>query len=245
MSYLKTSRARVILLSFLASSLLLFAFPDIDILISRMFFDNGFYLAHQRWTRILHECVGAFVALSMATVVGIYAFNKLSKRNLCAIDGKKTAYLFLVLVLGAGLIVNATLKDNFGRVRPRDVQEFGGSRHFTPAFVITNGCKTNCSFSSGDAAGAFFSLALALALSRRRAITAVAVGFGVVVSFSRIAIGAHFLSDTVTSYFVMLVVADVLYYYMLLPVPELIEHAATAGPGVLVRGLEKHSLPLS
>ena len=39
---------------------------------------------------------------------------------------------------------------------------------------------------------------------------------GSVVSVARIAVGAHFFSDTVMSFFVMLIVADVLYYYVVL-----------------------------
>lgn len=232
MRYLRTFRARLVLLCFLASSLLLVAFPEFDLIVSAQFFDNGFTLARQSWTRLLHEAVGVSIAVSMLAVVGIYAFNRLCRQNVCGIDGRKILYLFLVLILGAGLLVNATLKDNFGRVRPRDVQEFGGSRHFTPAFVVTNGCVRNCSFSSGDAAGAFFFLAFTLAVSRRRAIAMAAVAFGVAVSFSRIAIGAHFLSDTVVSFFIMLLVSDVLYFYMFVPADGPVGHAAAARPAL-------------
>jgi lipid A 4'-phosphatase len=125
-------------------------------------------------------------------------------------------YLLLVLTVGAGLIVNVGLKDNFGRARPRDIAEFGGTKQFTAAYVVGRECNTNCSFSSGDAAGGFFSLALALALSRRRAVLAAAVAVGIVVSLARIASGAHFFSDTVVSFFVMLMVADVLHFYVVL-----------------------------
>lgn len=234
MSYLKAARTRMILLCFLISSLVLVAFSQIDIRISELFFDHGFYLAGQGWTRLLHDSVGDFITVSMISTIAIYAFNRLSKRNVFEIDGKRVLYLFLVLILGAGLIVNVILKDNFGRARPRDVEEFGGSRHFTPAFVIGSGCRSNCSFSSGDAAGAFFPLALSLVLTRRRKITAAAVGFGVAVSFSRIAIGAHFLSDTVVSFFVMLIVADALFFYMFLSAHETIERIPETIPGAVV-----------
>lgn len=232
MRYLQTSRARLVLLCFLGSSLLLVAFPKIDLIVSALFFDNGFTLARQPWAKLLHEAVGVSIAVSMLAVVGIYAFNRLRKRNVCGIDGRKTLYLFLVLILGAGLLVNTTLKDNFGRVRPRDVQEFGGSRQFTPAFVVTDGCVRNCSFSSGDAAGAFFFLAFTIAVSRRRAIAMAAVAFGVAVSFSRIATGAHFISDTVVSFFIMLLVSDVLYFYMFVPADRPVGHPVTARPAM-------------
>ncbi len=215
-SYLKRKRGRLIVACFLVSSLLLAAFPHIDIFISSAFYDGGFYLRDRWWQTFLQEGLSFFVLLSMVSVVGVYAFNSLSRRNLWRIDGKKVCYLFLVLIIGAGLVVNVILKDNFGRARPRDIVEFGGPKAFTPAFVVSRECHTNCSFSSGDGAGAFFSLALAMALRRRRAWFVAGIGLGIGVSLSRIAVGAHFFSDAVVSFFVMLITADVLHHYMLL-----------------------------
>jgi len=218
-SYLKRKRGQLIVACFLISSLLLAAFPRIDLSVSKAFYSGGFHLRDQWWHTVLHEGLGYFLLVSMLLVVGVYVFNRLSRRNLWKIDGKKVCYLFLVLILGAGLVVNVLLKDNFGRARPRDVAEFGGQKTFTPAFVVSQECNTNCSFSSGDGAGAFFSLALALALSRRRRLFIAGIALGVVVSLGRIAVGAHFFSDTVVSFFVMLLTADVLYHYMFLSNP--------------------------
>ena len=216
MHYLKQRRIQIILACFAVSALLFNAFPSVDISISRLFFDGSFHLKQQWWTTLMHESMGCFLWLSLTAVVGLYVWNKLSKRNVCGVDGKKVVYLFLVLIVGAGLIVNVVLKDNFGRARPRDIAEFGGSQRYTPPFVVSGECHRNCSFSSGEAAGGFFPLALALALSRRRTLFVSAVTFGAFVSFCRIASGAHFFSDTLVSFFVMLIVADVLYYYLLL-----------------------------
>lgn len=241
-NYLKRPRTRTILACFLVSSALLVAFPGIDIRISSMFFDHGFYMASEGWARLLHDSVRGFIAFSTAAVAGIYVFNRLSKRNLFAIDGRKVAYLVLVLILGAGLIVNVALKDHFGRARPRDIVEFGGSEQFTPAFVISDACDHNCSFSSGDSAGAFFALAFMLVAGRKRGISTAGVGFGVLVSASRIASGAHFFSDTVVSFFVMLIVADFLKYHLLLPEPEPAEPVPAPEPAILIAASGK-SLP--
>ena len=219
MSYLKLRHAQLILACFLISSFLFVKFPGIDIGISKIFFDKGFYLAGP-WKSWIQDSVRLFLSLSMTSVIGLYFYNKYSKRNLCGINGKKVIYLLLVLILGAGMIVNGILKEDFGRARPRDIVEFGGSKIFTPAFVISHECDTNCSFSSGDGAGAFFGLALALALSRKRAVLLSAFAYGALVSYSRIASGGHFLSDCVVSFFVMLILADVLYYYLVLTKPE-------------------------
>jgi lipid A 4'-phosphatase len=169
---------------------------------------------------MMHVGVGYFLIASLLAVIAVYVCNRLFKRRWCGIDGKRVSYLLLVLIVGAGLIVNVTLKDNFGRARPRDVAEFGGTKQFTPAFVVSRECTSNCSFSSGDGAAGFFSLALALALSKRRSLFIAGLALGVLVSFARISSGAHFFSDTVVSFFVMLGVADVLYYYVVLNAAE-------------------------
>jgi lipid A 4'-phosphatase len=202
--------------SFAASSLLLTALPGIDIQVSKMFFDGRFHLDGHWLQKLLQEGLTYLICVSMVSILAVYLYSKWSRRDSYRVDGKKVAYLFLVLIVGAGLIVNVILKDNFGRARPRDVEEFGGAKLFTPAFVISQECERNCSFSSGEGAAGFFCVTLALALSRRRTIHLVGAAVGALVSFSRIASGAHFLSDTVVSFFVMLIVADVLYYYLFL-----------------------------
>jgi lipid A 4'-phosphatase len=225
-SYLSLRRGQIIIACFLSSSLLLASLPGIDIYVSRFFFDGGFQISERWWQKLLRDGISYFVFLSMALVMAIYLVNRFTRQTLWAIDGRKVCYLFLVLILGAGLIVNVGFKDNFGRARPRDVEEFGGQKQFTPAFVISRECTRNCSFSCGEGAAGFFSLALALALSRRRRIFAAAVGLGILVSISRIVAGAHFFSDTVVSFFVMLVVADVLYHYIVMTARERQQSAA-------------------
>lgn len=218
MSYLKLPRARRILALFAISCLSLVLFPDVDLRVSSLFFGaHGFRLAASWWAVALHQSVGYLVGAALMTVVGTYWFNRLASRDVLGVGAKVVGYVFLVLILGAGLVVNGVLKNGFGRARPRNIVQFGGQQQFTPAFALSKACAANCSFSSGDGSGAFFLLALAFALSRSRApIVAVAV-YGGLVSFSRIASGAHFLSDTVVSFFVMWITADALYHFMSIP----------------------------
>jgi lipid A 4'-phosphatase len=220
MSYLRLRRAQWILVSFIGSSLFLVAFSGIDLRVSAFFYDGTFAADGQWWQQLLHEGMGWFLAALMLTALGLCLYNKCWRRNCCGVNGRKVIFLFLVLFLGAGLIVNLALKDNFGRARPRDIAEFGGSKQFTAAFIPSNECRKNCSFSSGEGAAGFFALVFTMALTRRRALVAAAFALGVLVSFSRIAAGAHFFSDTVVSFFVMLIVADVLYFYVLMTEAE-------------------------
>jgi lipid A 4'-phosphatase len=216
MHYFRRRRSRVILVSFLLITMIMMAFPAIDLGISGLFFD-GHSFPRGRWWQTLQQLgLTLFLCISMGVVIAIYALNRTLARNLAGIDGRRVFFLLLVLAIGPGLIVNTTLKDNFGRARPRDVIEFGGAKQFTPPFFVSRECNTNCSFASGDAAGGFFALALALALSRRRAVFVAALAFGTVISLSRIATGAHFFSDTVVSFFVMLILAELLHHYVVL-----------------------------
>lgn len=218
MTYLELPRARRVLLLLLTTAILFASFPALDLRVSRLFHrDDGFPLARSWWAGALHESVGWFVCAALATVLGVYLFNRLTGGSVGKINGRTVIYLLLVLSLGAGLIVNVILKDGFGRARPRNAVEFGGSQQFTAAFQLSAQCAANCSFASGDASGAFFSLAFALALGRRRAAFVAAGVYGALVSFSRIAAGAHFLSDTIVSLFVMWITADVLHFYLLQP----------------------------
>lgn len=220
MAYLKLRRSQLILASFVVFALFVTAFPSVDIAISSLFFDGRTFLRDRWWQRLLQQGLGFFIPLSVGLVALLYVCNRLFRLNICGVDARRVLYVVLVLGIGCGFIVNLGLKDHFHRARPRDIAEFGGTKVFTPAFQVSNQCRTNCSFSSGDAAGGFFALSLAVALSRRRAAFLAGLALGVVMSISRISSGAHFFSDTVTSFFVMLIVADVLYFYMLAPRPE-------------------------
>lgn len=229
MRYLRLARARSALLLFLGSSLLFVAFPALDLAVSKWFFDGRrFPLADRRGPELLQDFVGWFVVGAVALALGLWVVNAVTRRRLLGIDGRVVGYLLLVLILGAGLVVNLALKDGFGRARPRNVTEFGGRQPFTPAFVVSNACPTNGSFSSGDAAGAFFGFALVFAFGRRRTLLWTAVAFGGLVSFARVASGAHFLSDVVVSFFVMWITADAMRFYLLPPAPVVVRPVAAA-----------------
>ena len=40
----------------------------------------------------------------------------------------------LVSIIGAGLFINAFLKEHTGRPRPREIKEFNGNWNYLPAF---------------------------------------------------------------------------------------------------------------
>nr|WP_246753814.1 glycosyltransferase [Jiella flava] len=115
-------------------------------------------------------------------------------------------FILAVYAIGPGLIVNSILKNTFGRVRPRNVAEFGGHLDFTPIWHLGGQCVGNCSFSSGEAASAAAILALVF-IAPRSERPIVALGLGTIaglVSINRIAAGGHFLSDVLMSWILVL-----------------------------------------
>jgi lipid A 4'-phosphatase len=108
-------------------------------------------------------------------------------------------YLALCFGVGPGLVANTLLKDQWGRARPAQILEFGGSKAFTPPLVPADQCARNCSFVSGEAASmfaVFYATALIVpqwSLSTMIAGTIVGLAAGLV----RVAQGGHFLSDVV------------------------------------------------
>lgn len=119
--------------------------------------------------------------------------------------------LILTLSMGAGFITHLALKDQWGRPRPKQVKEFGGSQNFRP-FYQPNFFKQpmpSRSFPCGHCTTGFFFFALALIGKRMKNNTLKRIGFtlawslGIALSVARIAQGGHFFSDTVFSAAIM------------------------------------------
>ena len=120
MDYLRRTRSRVLLISFLLFASLASAYPALDLQISRLFFDGQAFLQNRWWQNLLKDGLGYFIGLSFMAVVVLYVRNLLLRREKCRINGRCVAYLLLVGIVGAGLIVNVAFKNNVGRARPRD-----------------------------------------------------------------------------------------------------------------------------
>jgi lipid A 4'-phosphatase len=114
---------------------------------------------------------------------------------------RKALYVLLCLLLGPGLLVNVVLKDNWGRARPSQTIEFGGTQAYSPPFTRSDQCVRNCSFVSGEVSLGFWWLSFAFAAPRRHraGLAAAAIALGTVFGLIRVAEGGHFLSDAVMS----------------------------------------------
>ncbi|MEI9985052.1 MAG: phosphatase PAP2 family protein [Aliidongia sp.] len=134
-------------------------------------------------------------------------------------DRRHILFLLLSIAIGPGLLTNTVLKDHWGRARPSQVLEFGGSKSFTPALVPSGQCDRNCSFVSGHGAMAFSLIGFAFLPAtrrRRRQVAAAALGFGAFVGLARIAQAGHFLSDTVFAALLVIGTAWLLHHWIVL-----------------------------
>ena len=193
---MKNVRTDLVLFTF--SVLIFTLFPQIDIWTSALFFESGFYLKDQFFFSIIYKIFGALPLLLVPLLIAlsIYFFIKYRDSNE---SFKKNIYTFLTLslVLGPGVLVNTILKNNsIGRARPSQITDFGGSADFTRAFEYSGACDKNCSFVSGHASMGFFFIGLGWLMQSKRWFN-IGLAIGVVVGFTRIVQGGHFLSDTV------------------------------------------------
>ncbi|WP_299197265.1 phosphatase PAP2 family protein [uncultured Amphritea sp.] len=205
---LNTSRQILInnrwaLLLFLLCMVVLISVPQIDLFIAGLFYDPLTQQFTYNSNPVIQFIYRLFAMIHIPILLGlIFAglmirFNKLKLKNY-----RKWSITFLLtaLILGPGLLVNTVLKDNsIGRARPVQVENFGGDKQFTPAFVYSGACSKNCSFVSGHAAMGFYFMILGWLFSSRRAFWGGCM-VGAVLGLTRIVQGGHFFSDVLFAF---------------------------------------------
>jgi lipid A 4'-phosphatase len=176
--------------------------PRLDIDISAHFHDpqiNLFDANVQPWVMNSRAAARWLIALIVAPACFAIIGKLLLPRFRMLIGGRAALFLVLTLALGPGVLANVILKDHWGRARPIDVTELGGSFRFTAWWDPRGDCPNNCSFIAGEPSGAFWTLApAALAPPQWRLLAyAGALTFGAAVGLLRIGGGGHFFTDVV------------------------------------------------
>lgn len=177
--------------------------PSLDIRAAAWFFNGERFDGRRGLWGLLYEAVpyavkGAIVGL-LALIIAVEMF----KKPLWRLDKRAGLYLLLALALGPGLMVNTLFKDQWGRARPAQIEQFGGDKQFTPAWVMSDQCEKNCAFVSGHASVGFYVMAFAFVLRRRRVWLLSGIALGVLVGIARMAQGGHFLSDVLFCGFIV------------------------------------------
>lgn len=172
---------------------------DIDLSLSGQFYDanhpQGWFLQETiPWSWLYRY--GEYPAILMAVgaaVVLVVSFRQRSwmcYRRHCLI-------LVLAVALGPGVLVNGLLKPFWGRPRPRQVMQFGGSQQYRPWWQ-PGGPGAGKSFPSGHTSMGYILIAGALPFSKRGwrwlVFSGGLVG-GTLLGLTRIVQGGHFVTD--------------------------------------------------
>jgi membrane-associated PAP2 superfamily phosphatase len=182
---------------------------DLDMAIERRFFVPGLgwpYGESVLWQLLYnYGMIPGFILGLGGLGCFLAGFKKASWRRY----RRPALFLFLLLVIGPGLLVNSVFKDNWGRPRPVKVYEFGGDQPFLPLWEKGEAGAGN-SFASGHASIGFYTMAPFFVLRRRRRTharmwLAGGMSYGFLMGLGRMAQGGHFFSDVIWAWgFVLL-----------------------------------------
>jgi lipid A 4'-phosphatase len=208
--------------------------PEIDLRVSEVFHDpragfalEGHPLAEALRMAIWNTSILLCIAAAFGTAIGIAG-------RAFVLPPRAWGFILTIYILGPGFMVDMMTKPLWGRARPAQIAEFGGSLPFSPPNELVGICARNCSFVSGEVSGAT-ATAVALMLLRfhlkhrvhngvSSLLLAAAWGLPPVVALQRVAAGRHFLSDTVFAVLFTLLLALAL-AVLLRPLPHQIPWA--------------------
>ncbi len=226
--------ARPVLAAFLVLafvSLAFLALPQLDLAVSRLFYDPGHGFPDGSRTVEAVRRAGRWLEWALAVGVLVPLALKLAFPDArLLIKPRETLFVLASFALGPGLIVNGILKAFWGRARPRKLLEFGGDAVYSPVWWISDQCQRNCSFVSGEGAAAFWLLAIVFLVPKewKRPVGALTLAVVAAVSLARIAAGGHFVSDVLIAWLLVLLVMLLLQRLILQGFPPRFDSAVEA-----------------
>jgi lipid A 4'-phosphatase len=180
-------------------------FPQLDLAVARHFHayidDSHNAFAWRIYPPLMMaRDIGIWIsAVLVAPAVIALVIKLVLPRHKMLMSGRAVVFLIATMALAPGLLVNVVLKDHWGRPRPIDVKQFGGQQHFVAWWDPRGRCPNNCSFVSGDVAGAAWTFApAALVPPPWRALAyGAALAFTLGMATIRVMAGGHFVSDAI------------------------------------------------
>lgn len=193
------------------------AVPQIDIAIANTFFYEFSCLNSDLPGRICGEFPRSadallqlgrrilfYMPVFFAVVVLIVLVRNLQHHGAtyCANRTKQCWIALVTLVTGPYLLVNLILKSVSGRPRPYETDMFGGDKLFAAAGSFDGSCYNNCSFISGEAAGAGWVACLIVFVPARfRPFVAPPLIIVTLISPAlRVSFGGHYFSDALLGF---------------------------------------------
>jgi lipid A 4'-phosphatase len=212
-------------LAFLVAAAVFLSVPQIDTGVASLFYNSpGQFSGRSGLIETARNGFkGVYIAAVICALGGMWLAHSF-KIKLMRLSFTRWLVVFVTLFVGPGLVANVILKNEWGRARPSQTEQFGGAQQFTPALMPAAQCARNCSFISGEASSmfaVFFGLAMVTGPMARRYF-AIGLIAGGVAGVIRMAQGAHYLSDVVfagifmsmTAVFVRFLVMDLRSYWL-------------------------------
>lgn len=166
---------------------------------------------------------GEYIGLAVAMLCGAIGVFTLYTKRWTALT-KPALVVMLTFVIGSGVIINLVLKNVWGRPRPRQIEQFGGTKTFSPFYQPNFGVNLKDdkqkSFPSGHASTGFFFLVFAVIGWREKKTWLMWLGLtagltmGINLSLIRVMQGGHFFSDIVAAAAIMWWTALAVTYYI-------------------------------
>ncbi len=132
---------RVFILEFVAAFLffVLLTVPfyiwNLDMLLQELFWHNGEWIFRDEplWNFLYdYGPAAAFSATIGAFLLWLLSFMSAELRS----RRSEFAFVFLLMIVGPGLFVNALFKEYWGRPRPREIVEFNGGTNYVPPLMM-------------------------------------------------------------------------------------------------------------
>jgi lipid A 4'-phosphatase len=214
---MKSGKKEIIIISLLLLAMtVVFYIIDLDIMLQNVFYDqsDGWYLARETpWNELRDYSSVPALLVSIFALGGIILGYNIRRY---APYRKIYLYLVVLMILGPGLIVNALLKDNFGRPRPRSITEYGGKYDYE-APLSYDASSPGKSFPCGHASMGFYFFGIYILFRKSRKYLAraglyTAIIFGSLIGVARMLQGGHFFSDVIYSAALLYILALWLYH---------------------------------
>ncbi|MGV6809387.1 MAG: phosphatase PAP2 family protein [bacterium] len=244
--YLRNNRwlAALSLLTYVTA---IFWFTDLDLDTASRFYDahhpeNVWHQGEQPFWRFFYHAAPIIILLvlvgSLSILIMTLVWQRMRRLRIYAV------FILLTFVLGPGLLVNTVFKDHWGRPRPDAVQQFGGHEPYLPPLrYYADG--DGKSFPSGHSSVGFALFAFWLIWRKRnrwlnQLLLISTLSMGILIGLSRMAAGAHFLSDVLWSAVIPIMVMLAL-YYPILNIPRIEQQRVLRQNNPTIPSLEKTS----
>ncbi|MBA3722787.1 MAG: phosphatase PAP2 family protein [Parachlamydiaceae bacterium] len=191
----------------------------LDLYFSNLFYREGHFITHPTLSFLFDygiDLTWGIIGIALLGLVASFISKVYEKWR------RPALFLILTLAIGSGLFIHVMLKDHWGRPRPKQVIEFGGTQAFRAYYQpnFFNQPQPSKSFPCGHCSMGFyfFSVALLGLYFQKRKVyyfgMFLAFILGILLGVTRMAQGGHFLSDVIVSGLIMWFVSLGLYYLM-------------------------------